>query len=275
MTAPTIAPAVRDELRYIDDALIGLLAIAAFGPAEQATATSVEQACAAEVLLFRLRAARTAVRNLAVSYGFESPVRQAFTSAEGLRPGGPVLPPEPLTGEEPTPGSAAAICSVASESRGSVVEATAGASTGREKSPVRGSRPVQQGRSSGLDPIAPGVGSGGGVAAHAAVADADVPGVLPGCGGRANGAVGAATFDLPPTPTVPSFDGGPRVQYGLADYARPRYFEGGRRLIGRVEMNDQTRPNPNPIGVPKPPLLPKPGPPPPPPPKVAGLLPNP
>lgn len=154
----------------------------------------------------RLNLARRAVRDLATAS--QSPARLAHnTDVVGLRPGGPAQT----------------------------------TTSGREKSPVRGSRPVQQGRSSGLDPIAPGVGSGGGVGGHAAVADADVPGIGSGCKGRADG-------------------------------ARPRYFEGGRRLIGRVEMNDQTRPNPTPIGVPKPPLLPKPGPPPPPPPKVAEQL---
>lgn len=100
-------------LHEIDCQLVSLLAIAYFGPAEQGTATSVDQACAAEILLFRLRAARRAVAELREAYGIKLPARRAALSPVGGlgstpvrqepvgaavapagvgRPGGPVQP---------------------------------------------------------------------------------------------------------------------------------------------------------------------------------------
>jgi hypothetical protein len=61
-------------LADIDSALVGILAVAYFGPCEQGTAVAVEQACASEVLLFRLRMARRAVADLRAV--FESPARR-------------------------------------------------------------------------------------------------------------------------------------------------------------------------------------------------------
>jgi hypothetical protein len=123
-------PADEQLLTDIDCALVGLLATAYFGPCEQGTAAAVEQACAAEVLLFRLRMARRAVADLRAV--FESPARRDPSSAAVgpvviATPGGPVIPPV-RAGEEPTPGSAAAIRSAVRESRGHLVAAKAGAS---------------------------------------------------------------------------------------------------------------------------------------------------
>ena len=63
-------------LADIDALLVGALAVAWFGPAEQGRAESVRQACAAEVLLYRLRASRKAVRELAFAFGVEFPARR-------------------------------------------------------------------------------------------------------------------------------------------------------------------------------------------------------
>lgn len=63
-----------EVLADIDDALIGLLAMAHFGPAEQGTSQSVDVACASEVLMFRLRSARKAVAELREA--LELPARQ-------------------------------------------------------------------------------------------------------------------------------------------------------------------------------------------------------
>jgi hypothetical protein len=83
VTRPPTKPPGRaghtDLLRLIDDQLIALLAVAYFGPVEQGAASSVDQVCAAEVLLFRLRAARLAVRDLCAAY--ELPARQDHASA--------------------------------------------------------------------------------------------------------------------------------------------------------------------------------------------------
>jgi hypothetical protein len=65
-------------LQDIDSSLIALLALAHFGPAEQGTSRSVDQACAAEVLLFRLRSARSAVLDLADALRLELPARQVL-----------------------------------------------------------------------------------------------------------------------------------------------------------------------------------------------------
>lgn len=97
-------PSNAELLDLIDAELIGLLAVAYFGPAEKGTARSVDQACAAEVLLFRLRLARRAVRELAVAYGIKSPVRrdpEAARRASAIATtGGPVNVP----GESLSPG---------------------------------------------------------------------------------------------------------------------------------------------------------------------------
>jgi hypothetical protein len=66
-----------DTLADIDAMIIAAMAVAYFGPAEQCTSSSVRQTCAAEVLLFRLRSARRAVRDLADAYGIQSPARQS------------------------------------------------------------------------------------------------------------------------------------------------------------------------------------------------------
>jgi hypothetical protein len=95
---PRPAPAKADDAQLLDDidsSLIGLLAVAYFGPCEQGTAVAVEQACAAEVLLFRLRMARRAVADLRAV--FESPARRDHVEAgKGLfaiaTDGGPVQP---------------------------------------------------------------------------------------------------------------------------------------------------------------------------------------
>lgn len=79
--APGPGRVVAQQLDDIDATLVGLLAIAAFGPAEQGTAASADQACCAEVLLFRLRLARRAVRDLAEAYGIKPPARRMPTTA--------------------------------------------------------------------------------------------------------------------------------------------------------------------------------------------------
>lgn len=142
MTAPTPdplppppppVPSNAELLDLIDAQLVSLVCIAYFGPAERGTARSVEQVCAAEVLLFRLRRARDAVRELASAFGVESPVRW-LRGADGVGPrssaGGPAEPPVDA-GKEPTPGSAVAVAAVACGSTGAVVAAGAGASSGR------------------------------------------------------------------------------------------------------------------------------------------------
>jgi hypothetical protein len=136
VTRPPTKPPNRaghtDLLRLIDDQLIALLAVAYFGPAEQGAASSVDQVCAAEVLLFRLRAARLAVRDLCAAY--ELPARQDHASAAvGLNAiastGGPGSGHLPTSGECLSPGYAAALCGAACESAG--VAASAGAISGR------------------------------------------------------------------------------------------------------------------------------------------------
>lgn len=109
---PTAPPKSNTELLDdIDGTLVALLAMSYFGPAEQGTAAAANQAAAAEVLLFRLRMARRAVADLRAA--FESPARQSprFDQA-----GGPVRTTRPISGEEPTPGSAVAVAPAARES---------------------------------------------------------------------------------------------------------------------------------------------------------------
>lgn len=72
--------------------------------------------------------------------------------------------------------------------------------------------PLGSGRASGLAVSAAPVGAvgGSGRGAQLPAAGVDVPAIDDGRdGGRAGGAVGAATFSLPAIPTVPSFDNGP------------------------------------------------------------------
>lgn len=112
-------PKNADLLDEIDAQLVGLLAIAYFGPAEQGTATSVDQACAAEILLFRLRAARRAVAELREAYGIKLPARRAALSPVGGLGSTPVR-------QEPA-GAAVAADTAVTESRSAVVAAAAGA----------------------------------------------------------------------------------------------------------------------------------------------------
>jgi hypothetical protein len=128
--------------------------------------------CPAEVgeVKHSLLFTRRALRDLGDAFP-QTPARLSL-NGEGQRPGGgPVLTTRPDTGEEPTPGSAAAVAPAACES---------------------------------TDPP---IGAG-----------ADVPAARARDDGRAgNGAVGAATFTLPPIPTVPSFDNGPSLSARIAD----------------------------------------------------------
>lgn len=131
---------------------------------------------------------------------FDTPARRdamgagsAISAVAVTRPGGPVQPPVGMGEELTPPSSAVAVAAAACESR-RVPDTTpeAGASFGREKS----SRP---------DGGAPGEPPPLAVAA-------DVPDVRARDDGRAGaGAPGAATFTLPPTPPLPSFDDGPSL----------------------------------------------------------------
>lgn len=169
VTAPITDDAAMLDL--IDAQLISLLAIAYFGPAEQGTSESVRQACAAEVLLHRLRMSRRAVAELRDALNL--PARQgdpsvAVAAAVGfpLSPDGPGSNHPLAPGEEPTPGSAVAALSgaAARESTRAVVADGAGA---------------------------------------------DVPGAEGlGCKGRVVGADGAATFTNPDTRVPLRFDEG-------------------------------------------------------------------
>jgi hypothetical protein len=90
---PPPPPPTKSVLADIDAALIACLALAYFGPADEKSAASVRQACAAEQLLARLRAARRAVRELADAFAIETPARRdnghdARTS-QVATPGGP------------------------------------------------------------------------------------------------------------------------------------------------------------------------------------------
>lgn len=123
---------------------------------------------------------------LAVLGRLQTPARRdpssAAVGADAIAtPGGPGRPPAWTTGECLTPGYGAAAPVAAAGSAGAVLGRSAGASSGRDGKTTFGavvSRPVEP---------APPAGRAGGPPA-------------PGAG-----------FTLPPTPTVPSFDNGPRV----------------------------------------------------------------
>lgn len=112
-------------LADIDACLVAALALAT-----TSGLVGIEQACATEILRFRLRAARLAVRRLAAAYGIETPARQDHSgprSASCLAAaGGPVQPPTP-EGEARAPGCVTAAGTAGTGSDGRLAEARAGA----------------------------------------------------------------------------------------------------------------------------------------------------
>lgn len=185
-----------EQLDDIDATLIGLLAIAYFGPASQGTSESVRQACAAEVLLHRLRATRRAVAELRDAFGIKTPARHPLNGESALN-GGPAQTTDAPVGEEPTPGSAVAAVTAARESQRSDTTPEAGASSGRDEEPaLRGSRPEGSTPGDRHPRRLP-------TTTSRAVANG-------GDEGRAVGADSAATFTLPRPP---------EFAVGTADYA--------------------------------------------------------
>jgi hypothetical protein len=134
-THPTpTGPPSRATLADLDSLLVGALALATI--ALPPTTDRVE-ICGQEILAFRLRRARAAVADL-VAYT-KTPARQSVfpLAAVGAIADGPVKPPMAV-GEEPTPGSAAALSGAARTSGGAVVDPAAGAYPPAGRPPLPG-----------------------------------------------------------------------------------------------------------------------------------------
>lgn len=246
-TGPPNRNADAQILDDIDATLVGLIAMAAFGPCEQGTTTSVEQASTAEVLLFRLKLARRGVAELREA--LELPARHTsntnvvFVSRRG--PSGPGSNSLLARGKELTPSSATPIAPASESTDGGANAVSAGALLPARQVPLTGARVYDDTVS-----VPGGLGSnhplvlGEELVGKAAPADTTAeeccdPGPycddLPGCVIRAPIQDGAATFALPPIPTVPSFDNG------------PRFAEGEHRLYGPVASQPEPAPNPGPL----------------------------